>query len=163
MVHSSFADSSHTLKNAIAYESPEVTSVAPKNSPMYGGFFVTLLGRHFGHVDSTVRHATPYPFPFNATPIHLTSLQHQSRWLVLRSKHVVQRQQHSVQGAPRSSVSCLVALVTLSSCGLARAAAKKLRSTRFTRLTCSSSHRCTVVPLQSDLKMSCFHTPTGGY
>ena len=61
------ADAAHTLENAIAYESPQVTSVAPKNSPMYGGFFVTLLGRHFGHVDTTVRflchHASLPPLP----------------------------------------------------------------------------------------------------
>ncbi len=53
-------DTSHTLENAIAYESPQVTAVAPKNSPMYGGFFVTLLGRHFGHVDTTVRYASQH-------------------------------------------------------------------------------------------------------
>jgi hypothetical protein len=56
--HVSFSsDTSYTLEHAIAFESPQVTSVAPKNSPMYGGFFVTLLGRHFGHIDTTVRHA----------------------------------------------------------------------------------------------------------
>ena len=66
--HACVADTSHTLENAIVYESPHVTAVAPKNSPMYGGFFVTLLGRHFGHVDTSVRCAPSPPSPSTTTP-----------------------------------------------------------------------------------------------
>lgn len=96
------ADAVHTLENAIAYESPQVTSVAPKNSPMYGGFFVTLLGRHFGHIDTTVRFlrcaSTPVP-PRGPASCSYAQLQHQGRRLIVLAEHVVQRQQHPVQGA----------------------------------------------------------------
>lgn len=35
---------------------------------MYGGFFVTLLGRHFGHVDTTVRRALAFLSPLSVPP-----------------------------------------------------------------------------------------------
>jgi hypothetical protein len=63
------------------------------------------------------------------------------------TKHVVQRQQYSLQGAPRHVFCPIYPLLCHNSqrhCSFvpAKAAARKSRWTLFTRLTFSSSHRC---------------------
>jgi hypothetical protein len=42
-----------SVENKFSYEAPVVDSYHPRNGPPRGGFWITITGRNFGHLDTS--------------------------------------------------------------------------------------------------------------